>query len=159
MNQPAAQPVKIPREVIWTAILDLHVREQVVTREVLRDVTGLKLTTIDEYVKKFIEVDECLRRVKNGVFQPVITPPPARAVSTTFMPDGLVKLEVGDAVLDLWPREARLVGMALSGPAQQFAQIQSGHEAGEVAHRMAAKLRRMERALADAGITLPNLDF
>ena len=37
-------------QVIWDAILDLHNQEQVVTREVLADITGLRMTVIDDHV-------------------------------------------------------------------------------------------------------------
>lgn len=135
------------RDIIWDAIVDLNNQEQVITREVLREHTGLPLTTIDEHVKKFVDDEEILRRVRSGVFQPVNRPPPARAVSATYLPDGMVKVEVGDALLELWPREARLLGMALNGHSQQYSLIQSGHEVGTVNAELAAQMKRLQETV------------
>lgn len=146
MNQTADPQPSRPRtrQVIWDAILDLHAKEQVITREVLREVTGFRLVVIDDHVKRFIEEDESLRRVRSGVFQPVMTPPPARSVSATEIPGGMVNIEVGDQVLQLWPREARALGALLMGHGSQFSLIQAQHEAGEVNMHMAARMRRLE---------------
>jgi hypothetical protein len=119
---------KTTREIIWQAITDLHNAEQTVTRKTLQELTGLKFTTIDEHVDKMVNNDGCLIRLIAGVFRPVFTPPPARAISTTYMPDGMCLVEVGDVVLHLWPREARILGGALAGHAIQQAQIQLGFE-------------------------------
>jgi len=89
-------------QIIFEAIQDLHSAEQVVTRETLRKVTGFKIGLIDDHVRSLVDGGK-LNRVVNGVFVPAIVRPPARAISTTFLADGLVKLEVGDECLDLIP--------------------------------------------------------
>ena len=62
MNTTATEPTRRQagrtRNIIWDAITDLHAQEQVITREVLRDVTGLKMMLIDDHLKKFIDEDE-----------------------------------------------------------------------------------------------------
>ena len=115
-------------QIILDAIKDLHCAEQVVTRETLVALTGLKLSIVDDRTGVLIN-DGRVLRVRRGVFIPAQNFAPSRAISTTYLPDGLVKLEVGDDCLDLTPREARMLGRALSGHAMEFASIQAGHEA------------------------------
>jgi len=122
-------PIRLPtKQIIFEAIQDLHSAEQVVTREALVAVTGLKLTIVDDQIGTLIEGGQVLR-VRRGVFVPAPSFPTARAISTTFLPDGLVKLEVGDDCLSLTPREARMLGRALAGHALEFSNIRSGYEA------------------------------
>lgn len=133
-------------QVVLDAIMDLHNQEQPVTRESLVDATGMKLTVIDDHVAKFVD-DEVIRRIRPGLFVPLEQFPPARSVSVTTLPNGVVKLEIGDECIDLRPREARLVATNLMGHAVQFSNIQAGHEVGIIASDMAASMRRMEREL------------
>lgn len=135
------------RDVIWDAIVDLHSKEQVITRDVLREVTGLRLVVIDDHIKRFIEEEESLRRVRSGVFQPVVTPPPARSVSATEIPGGMLKIEVGDDCISLWPREARALGSLLAGHAQEFAALQATYDAGQLSMQVQSQLRDLQAAV------------
>lgn len=139
--------VKTTGQTIWDAITDLHNQEQIVTREVLADVTGLRMSVIDDHVGRMVD-DGRLRRVKAGVFAPVPQLPPARAVSATMLPDGFTKLEIGDDVLTLQPKEARMLGALMAGQFAQFSNIQSGHEAGIIALELAGQVRKLQRELA-----------
>ena len=134
-------------QVIWDAITDLHNQEQIVTREVLADITGLRMTVIDDHVSRMVD-DSRLRRVRAGVFVPVALLPPARPVMASIQTDGFVTLEIGDTVLILQPREARMVGALMAGQFAQFSNIQSGHEAGVIALELAGRVKRLERELA-----------
>lgn len=133
-------------QVVLDAIIDLHNQEQPVTRESLAEATGIKMSVIDDHVTKFVD-DEVIRRVRRGLFVPLEQFPPARPVSVTTLPNGVVKLEIGDMCLDLRPREARLVATHLMGHGIHFSNIQAGHEAGIIASEMSASMRRMEREL------------
>ena len=134
-------------QVIWDAILDLHNQEQVVTREVLADITGLRMTVIDDHVGRMVD-DSRLRRVRAGVFVPVAQLPPARPVMASIQTDGFVTLEIGDTVLILQPREARMADALMAGQFAQFSNIQSGHEAGVIALELAGRIKRLEKELA-----------
>ena len=138
---------KTTGQTIYDAIVDLHNQEQVVTREVLRDTTGMRMSLIDDHIATMV-ADEKIRRVKAGVFVPVDTPPPARPISTTDMPDGMTILEIGDDVLRLTPREVRVIAARLGGQAAQFSSIQTGHEVGVLVMEMQTKMRKLERDLA-----------
>ena len=95
---------KTTGQIIWDAITDLHNQEQIVTREVLADITGLRMTVIDDHVGRMVD-DSRLRRVRAGVFVPVAQLPPARPVMASIQTDGFVTLEIGDTVLILQPRD------------------------------------------------------
>lgn len=138
---------KTSGQTIWEAIIDLHGQEQIVTREVLAEVTGLRMTVIDDHVGRMVD-DERLRRVKAGVFVPIIPMPPARAVSLTDLPDGTTILEVGDFILKMVPKERRSLAMRLVGDAVQYSNIQAGNEAGVLAVELAGKIRKLEKELA-----------
>lgn len=134
-------------QIIWDTIQDLHQQGQVVTRELLTELTGRKMSIVDDHVSRMIENGR-VRRLRAGVFAPVAAMPEPRAVSTTDMPDGTVLLEIGDVVLHLWPREYRALAKRLVGDAVQYSNIQAGVEAGTLATDLAADLMAMKREMA-----------
>ena len=74
---------------ILDTVQELHNLEQIVTREAVREATGLPLTTIDDRLATLVDRGEILR-VERGVFVPAVRHPPARAISKTTLPDGSV---------------------------------------------------------------------
>lgn len=138
---------KSTAQVIWDAITDLYSQDQVVTREVLAEVTGYKMTIVDDHVGRMVD-NEQLRRVRAGVFVPIPRYDPPRPVYGSMTTDGFFVLEVGDKSVIMQPREARQAGALLAGQFAQFSNIQSGHEAGVVVAEVYAKMRRLERELA-----------
>jgi len=144
-------------QLIMDAIMDLHNSEQVITRELLVEVTGLKMTVVDDHVGRMVE-EEKIRRVKAGVFIPLGAHRPARPITRTILPDGTSVLEVGDKVDILSPREARMLGEIFGGAGMQYASIQLSHEVGvanghndvllKEARRRIAELERQVRGLA-----------
>ncbi len=117
MNPPT-KPVN-KAALIYQTILDLTHRNRVVSRQVIRSITGFELTIIDDHIKSLVDKGK-LRKVVNGVVEPVLEAPEDRAISGTWLPDGTFKLEVGDMCLDLTPREARAVGAITAGIGMQF---------------------------------------
>jgi hypothetical protein len=91
----------------------------VVSRQILVDITGLTYSVVDDHIKRKIDGGR-VRRVVNGIFEPVLGAPEDRAVSVTHLPGRTVKLEIGDVCIDLTLRETRMVGMATAGVALQF---------------------------------------
>lgn len=134
-------------QIVLDAVRDLHAQEQVVTRETLATLTGLKLGIVDDRIKALIE-DGQVARVNRGVFVPTDTHPPARVISKTVLPDGTVKIDIGDQVLTLTPRENRLLAELMAGAGQQFAAIELGNQASLLAAQLSAKVRKLERDLA-----------
>lgn len=118
---------------IFDTVCELHNLEQIVTREAVREATGLPLTTIDDRLATLVDRGEILR-VERGVFVPAVRHPPARPISKTTMPDGSVKIEIGDVVLDLTPREDRhLAGMMAGSAIQLVAVADSTESAAKIA--------------------------
>ncbi len=135
-------------DLILEAIQDLHAQEQVVTRETLAEVTGLKLTVIDDRVAYLIDNAQ-VHRVQRGVFVPAPDHKPARIINKTILPDGTVKLEIGDDhVLTLTPRENRNLGELMAGAGQQFAAIEVGHHTAILASELSLQIKNLKRELA-----------
>ena len=130
--------------IVLEAVEDLHTMEQVVTRETLVEHTGLKLAIVDDRIGVLIE-DGQVHRVRNGVFIPAVRHPPARAISKTVMPNGMVKLEIGDDVLTLTPREDRALAALQAGVAVQFAAINLGHQAAVLTSGISERVLHLER--------------
>ena len=147
MTNTATTPTKSNAEIVFEAIQDLHVHEQIVTREILAELTGLKLTTIDDRLAHLVDNGR-IRRVQRGVFVPMEQHRPARPISRTLCPDGTTVLEVGDTVMILSPREARMVGELMAGSSQQYATVELGHEAARLNAHLSAQVSDVRRQVA-----------
>ena len=134
------------KQQILDAINDLHGAEQLVTREALQEVTGLKLTIIDDRVATLVDEGAVIRKGR-GVFVPAIQHPPARPISKTVMPDGMVKIEIGDMVLELTPKEDRALASLQAGTAVQFAAIETGQELSTLVAAMRTRVAKLEAQL------------
>ena len=77
---PKVAKPAVTAEAVLGAIEDLHAREQIVTREILAEITGLKLTTIDDRLGHLVDTGK-IRRVQRGVFVPLEQHRPARPIS------------------------------------------------------------------------------
>ena len=133
-------------EIVLGAIEDLHAREQIVTREILAELTGLKLTTIDDRLAHLVDNGR-IRRVQRGVFVPMEQHKPARPISRTLCPDGTTVLEVGDTVMILSPRESRMLGEVMAGSSHQYAAIEIGHESARLNAVLSAQVSDVRREL------------
>lgn len=138
-------------EIVLGAIEDLHAREQIVTREILAELTGLKLTTIDDRLGHLVDTGK-IRRVQRGVFVPLEQHRPARPISRTLCPDGTTVLEVGDTVMILSPRESRMIGELMAGSSHQYAAIEIGHETARLNAALQAQISDVRREVARMGL-------
>ena len=75
--------------------------------------SGLSRSIVNDHVKTLKE-DGLIRIVTPGCYAPV-DQDPDRPVSTTNLPRGRVKIEVGDGIMDLNPREAFNLAKQLAG--------------------------------------------
>lgn len=128
---------------VLEAVEDLYNLEQIVTRETLCEKTGLKLTTVDDRLKALV-MDGKIVRVQRGVFVPVAQHPPARVISKTVLPDGTVKIDIGDDVLTLTPREDRMLASLFVGTALQGATVEIGHQVAQLSGTIMQRLRNLE---------------
>lgn len=136
------------KEIILDAIIDLHNQEQVVTRETLSDVLDLKQTIIDDNLSSLVN-DGVIHRVQRGVYVPTAKHPPARVISKIVLPCGTVKLDVGDDVLTLTPKESRILGSLMMADAMQYSSIEIGHHAAVTAAKMDLELKDMRREMRE----------
>lgn len=145
MQKP--QHTQIPRNtsaIVLDAARDLHALEQPVTRDTLLQATGLKRTIIDDRIDVLI-AEGLLIRVERGLYVPAVVHPPARPISKTVLPDGWVKIEIGDDMLTLTPREDRIFSQMMSGAAAQFAAIESGQQMTVALSQLTLRIMRVER--------------
>lgn len=131
------------KQQLLDAVQDMHNAEQMVTREALREVTGLSLTIIDDRLGVLVD-DGLIIRKSRGVFVPAVLHPPARPISKTVMPDGLVKIEIGDEVLTLTPREDRTLAGVQAGAALQFLGIDTEQSIIQALAALRLKVRELE---------------
>ncbi|GKT19790.1 hypothetical protein AVHY2522_23770 [Acidovorax sp. SUPP2522] len=143
-----AGPTKATRQRIWEAITEMFHADQVVTRECLVEVTGLKMTIIDDHVGRMVESGE-LRRVRAGVFVPVPRYSPPRPVYGSMTTDGFFVLEVGDQKVVMQPREARQAGALMAGQFMQLAAIQMGHDTNLMVNELHRELKQLKRDLGE----------
>lgn len=107
------------RETILKAITDMTEHGQLISRQRLSDITGLKMIIVDDHISRLKE-HGVIRSPVAGIFELVDTTPD-RAISVTAMPRGSFKIEIGDDVCQaLTPREALALSKLLGGVALAF---------------------------------------
>lgn len=141
------QPTITSTQRIYDAVCELHALEQVATRETVAELTGLKLTVVDDRLGALVD-DERLKRVLRGVYVPVEQHPPARPMAKMILPNGTVKIEIGDEVLTLTPKEDRALAMLQAGAATQAAALETGRQTSIMVTEFAARIQRLERECA-----------
>lgn len=145
MNEPAiTEVVRNSTQTVLDAVRDLHAQEQQATREAISDATGLKLSVIDDRTRALVDDGQMLR-LKRGVFVPITKHAAARPMSKTILPDGTVKIEIGDDVLTLTPRESRILGELTAGGFAMLTAIESSRQASIVHAELARRLIALER--------------
>ena len=141
--------MKSNAETILEAIEDLHNQEQIVTRTTLADLTGLQLSIIDDRLSYLVDSGQIIR-VQRGVFIPTPRHRVARLMSKMVLPDGTVKIEIGDdQILTLTPREARNLGNLMVAEAMQYANIEMGHNMAILQSEISGQVRKLTRQVGD----------
>lgn len=103
-----------PRDLILQAVIDLNEHNQLCSRKRIAEVTGLKMTIVDDHIDRLRDQGR-IRLAGHSHYEPLDLTPD-RPVSTTSMPHGRMKLEIGDDVIaDLTPREALALAKQLAG--------------------------------------------
>ena len=141
----AIEEKRTTRQIIWGALVDLRAQGQIATRQVLAEVTSLKLTTVDDHLNRMVE-DGQLRRPVAGVVEIIDQMPDPRPVSLLHNPGGCSKLEIGDFCVDVWPQERRMLATLLAGDMVQYSNIQFGQETGIAMAQIMSALNREKAA-------------
>jgi hypothetical protein len=134
-------------QIIWETIIGLTNDERDITRQVLRDITGLSYDLIDDHIKR-LETAGKVFKVGKGLIKVVPLYPPERAQSVTALPDGRVKFEIGDDYLVLTPPEARRHGLLFTGFARTFEDIEASNKALIRTIELNDRIRELERTVA-----------
>lgn len=133
---------------VLDAVQELQRLEQVATRETVEELTGLTLTVVDDRLKALTD-DGMLKRLIRGIYVPASTYPVARPITITEIPDGWLNVEVGETVLVLTPREARMLGRALAGHVDDFRAVESIRQSMLASSGLAAAVQSLERRMME----------
>ena len=88
-----------------------------------------------------------ISRAERGVYVPVITHAPSRPICKYILPDGTVKIELGDQIITMTPKESRYLGNLMVAEAMQFSNIELGHTVSVMQNQVVDQMRRFERKL------------
>lgn len=128
---------------VYQTICDLSEIHKAANRARISQITGLTLTQLDDILKR-LKNEGRIMSIAPGLFEPVPEMPPDRAITITQLPDGLIKIEVADGpVLELTPREARIVGRFLAGAAQELQHVDHTRHLAAQISRLTAQVVRM----------------
>ena len=133
-------------ERIFQAVRELRAMDQIATRETVAELTGLKLSVVDDRLRNLVD-DGRLKRLLRGVYELVESFPEPRAISKTVLPSGAVVYDIGDEVLTLSPQEARVLAELSMGAAGTAVLINSTNQHLYLATELAAKVERLEREM------------
>ena len=139
---------KTNRERVWSTIMELHNQGQIVTRQRVQELSKLTFHVVDGHITNLIEREGLLRRVMNGVFEPVVTFVETRVITVTDLPDGMTKLEIGDEVIQLTPNEVRMLAKRLQGDAQTASNLQMQHDIGYLTHDVQQRMIKQNQEQA-----------
>lgn len=140
---------------IYDAVRELRSLEQIATRETVAELTGLKLSVVDDRLRALVD-DGKLKRLLRGIYELVEAYPASRAISKTIVGNGYVKIEIGDQLLTLTPSEDRDLAMLQAGAAGQAVLINSTNQHLYLATELAAKVEKLERELKAHKAYRPN---
>lgn len=148
MSAPQSAKAVSSTQAVLDAVCELWRMEQPATRETVAEITGLKLSTVDDRLG-FLVDEEKLKRVLRGHYIPVINHPKARNISKEILEDGTVLYEfssdTGSTVLKLTPKEDRTLAALTAGAATQLIAIEATRQQSILLTSMAAELDRIKR--------------
>ena len=145
MESTTSKPIP-STERIFQAVRELRATDQIATRETVAELTGLKLSVVDDRLRNLVD-DGKLKRLLRGVYELVESFPEPRAISKTVLPNGAVVYDIGDDVWTLSPQEARVLAELSMGAAGTAVLINSTNQHLYLATELAAKVEKMEREM------------
>ena len=145
---------KSSRDRVYDAILELSDSETPAKAADIANVTGLAMPIVYDSIKALKQRGRIYS--DNGSFFASEEVAETQAVSHTILPSGAVKLEKGDQVMDLNPREARALAKTLAGSVEQAAVILLHHRHNELQAQMRRMHRRVEKLTQELARAVPN---
>lgn len=110
---------RLSSALVLETIKGIHTSGRIATRPVVADVLGVAVGRLDEHVKYLLELG-LLRRLNPGVYEPADVLSHSKPVSLTHLPDGRMKLDVGEVCVEMTPPECRAIASMLLGAAFDF---------------------------------------
>ena len=101
------------RKAVLDALACLAGNGEVGTRKALAEATGVNLANLKDHLDALLESGH-IERPERGIYR-VVDVQEVRAVTCTALPDGRVKLEIGDHLIELTPPEQRMLGRMMAG--------------------------------------------
>lgn len=132
---------------VLEAVQELHALEQMVTRESLATILDMPPVVIDDRIGTLINAGMVVR-VRRGVYLPAERHDAARVMSKTLLPDGTVKIDIGDEVLTLTPKEDRMLAAIQAGVVMQAASIEAGHQTALIAAELSLQVKTLRREVS-----------
>lgn len=139
--------MKSKKQQVLEAVNDLHNKELPASRTTISELLGIKQTVVDDCLKTLAD-DELIYRVCSGVYAPVIQHPPARQIWKAVLPDGTVKLDIGDDVLTLTPKEARILGGLFLAEATEYGSLALASRFAEMNNALHNRIKALEKTQA-----------
>lgn len=136
------------KQMVLDAVVDLSNQEQSVTRETLSGILDLSLAIIDEKLTSLVN-DGLIHRIQRGVYVPTVKHSQARIISKIVLPCGTVKIDIGEDVWTLTPKEARILGSLMAADAMQYSNIEIGHHAALTTAKMDLQTKEMRREIRE----------
>jgi len=128
---------------VYDAVSELRCLDQIATREAVAELTQLKLAIVDDRLRALVD-DGRLKRLLRGIYELVETFPPPRPMWCGILPDGMVKFELGEHVIDMTPKEARAAHRALGGFGEDARILESTKQHLFLATELAAQVEKLK---------------
>lgn len=135
------------RQVVLDAVNELHSLDHVATRQTIMELTGLKQSLVDDCLKYLCD-EMMIRRLERGCYAPIKRYPKPRQIWQTVLDDGTVKIEIGDDVLTLTPKEARVMGMQLAGFMMMAGNIAMEQQFNILANQQQSDISTLRKTMA-----------
>jgi hypothetical protein len=103
MNRTEIEQARTSRQIVLQAITTICEHNAYANRASVTRMSGLSQGVVDDHIKK-LKADDIIRMDVPGFYYPV-DQTVDRMVSVTGMPMGRMKVEIGDVLLILTPRE------------------------------------------------------
>lgn len=132
------------KQQILEAVIDLHSKEIPAGCATIAKMLGIKQSVVNDALKTLAD-DEVIYRVANGVYAPVAQHPPARQIWKAVLPDGTVKLDIGDDVLTLTPKEARILGGLFLAEATEYGSLALASRFAEMNNALHNRIKALEK--------------
>jgi len=132
---------KSSRDRVYDAILELSDSETPAKAADIAHVTGLAMPIVYDSIKALKQRGRIYS--DNGSFFACEEVAETQPVYHTAMPNGIIKLEKGDQIMELTQREARALAKTMAGFVEQAAVIVMSHRQDE----QQAQIRRMQRQI------------